>query len=416
MPISDSFATRLGAILPDLLEKYPTPFHLYDLSGMLASHHELCAAFSEFAYKQYFAVKALPNPAVLRALLHAGSGLDCSSEVELRLATEVGASGEDIVFTSSNTAPAEYAGALASGALITLDDVRVMERVDTLPPIVTFRAGSREETPGSDLMGGATRSKFGVPRDRLVDAYRMALNRGAVRFGIHCMTLANELSLERAVDAAKDLIETARHLADQLSVDFEVINFGGGIGIPYRPGEMGFPFPRFARQITEALESAFGSRMPKIVTEYGRCITGPNGVLVCRVITRSRKGVEIAGVDASMSALMRPGIYGAYHHASLPLAAGRNTVLVTIAGSLCENMDRFAIDRAMPDPREGDIVLIHDTGAHGAAMGFTYNGRLRPAELLLTDENEVFEIRRHETYDDYTATVEWNPRPVLASR
>lgn len=358
-------------------------------------------------------MKALPNPAVLARLVEAGAGLDCSSPAELALARRVGAVGEAIVFTSSNTTREEYEAALEAGAVVTFDDRRILDRAHVLPDVVSFRVAPHGQAAGSTLMGSASASKFGVPREALADAYREARRRGATRFGIHGMTCANELDAARALRAAEDLVETARGIESETGIAFEYVNIGGGLGIPYRPGERPFDLGAFAAGVRAALERAFGARRPRILTEYGRYVTGPHGVLVTRVVTRSRKGCEIVGVGASMSSLMRPGFYGAYHHVSLPFAEERPIVDVDVVGSLCENMDKFAIARAVPDPREGDLLLVHDTGAHGHAMGFTYNGRLRPGELLLAEDGSIVEIRRAETFDDYVATVRWSPSPVL---
>jgi diaminopimelate decarboxylase/decarboxylase len=263
-------------------------------------------------------------------------------------------------------------------------------------------------------MGAAGESKFGVPRERLSEAYAEAKRRGAKCFGIHGMTCANELEVASAARAAEDLIETALLVEKSAGIRFEYINFGGGLGVPYRPEEEAFDFGKFAGAIRSALEAAFPNRRLRILMECGRYVTAPHGILVARVVNRLRKEREIVGLDASMSALMRPGFYRtAYHHVSLPFAGPRAQIVADVVGSLCENIDRFAVDRPLPDPVEGDIVYIHDTGAHGHAMGFTYNGRLRPAELALTESGDVLEIRRPESYEDYTGTVRWQPNVLL---
>jgi diaminopimelate decarboxylase/decarboxylase len=411
--IQEGFARRLEPIVPDLVARYGTPFHIYDLGAIVATHRSMVAAFGDWPFRQYFAVKALPNPAVLRALVAAGSGLDCSSPVELELARAVGVTGDAVVFTSNNTTGDEYRRALAAGAVITLDDRRYLERAETLPPVVAFRVAPHGAAAQSALMGAAGDSKFGVPVRALAAAYAEARRRGATRFGLHGMTCANELELANAVRAAEDLIATAVGVERETGVELEYVNFGGGLGIPYRPGEQPFDFRAFARAICEALASAFPRRRVRALMECGRYVSGPHGVLVTRVVNRVRKDREIAGLDASMSALMRPGFYKtAYHHISLPFAGDRPEVTVDVVGALCENIDRFAVQRRMPDPAEGDIAYIHDTGAHGHPMGWTYNGRLRPAELALTEAGEPVEIRRAETYQDYVATVRWEPRKL----
>lgn len=415
MPLSESFAARLAPIISDLAATCGTPFHIYDAAGMLATHRAMVAAFGDWPFRQYFAVKALPNPAVLSRLLAAGSGLDCSSPVELQLARAVGARGEQVVFSSNNTVAEEYAAARIAGALITFDDPAHLARADHLPEVVAFRVAPHGAAAGSTLMGGAGQSKFGVPRGQLVAAYRQAQVRGAARFGIHGMTCANELDAGTAIRAARDLVAAAAEVAEALGIAFDYVNFGGGLGIPYRPGEASFDFSAYAAAIRTMLSETFPGNRPRVLMECGRYVTGPHGVLVARVVNRMAKERRIVGLDASMSALMRPGFYrGAYHHITLPFVApgGREPVTVDVVGSLCENIDRFAVDRSLPDPRVGDLVYIHDTGAHGHAMGFTYNGRLRPAELLLTEAGEVLEIRRAETFADYTGTLRWDPVAV----
>jgi diaminopimelate decarboxylase/decarboxylase len=418
MPASPAFLERLARVVPDLARGYGTPFHVYDAAGILASHRAIVSAFGDWPARQHFAVKALPNPAVLKLLAEAGSGLDCSSPAELLLADAAGVTGRDIVFTSNNTTRAEYEMALARGCLVTFDDVAHMDRAQRLPGTVAFRVAPHTGGASSALMGAAGASKFGVPRGRLAEAYARARARGARSFGIHGMTCANELDLARALQAARDLVATALEVEREAGITFDYVNVGGGLGIPYRPGEAPFDLAGWAAGLVGLLREAFGGRQVRLVTELGRIVTGPHGVLVTTVVNRLDKGRAIVGLDASMSALMRPGFYeNAWHHVTLPFAGKeRPRVLADVVGSLCENVDRFAVAREMPDPREGEIVYIHDTGAHGAAMGFTYNGRLRPAELLLMPDDGVLEIRRAETFSDYVATVVEGGRPLEFTR
>lgn len=414
MPISDSFSARIRPLLDDLATAYGTPFHLYDAAGIVATHRELTAAFASAGHRQYFAVKALPNPAILALLLDQGSGLDCASGTELELARRVGAGPGDIVFTSNNTHVDEYRSALDAGALVTFDDRSFLDLAPELPATVSFRMSPHGRAAGSSLMGDTAHSKFGVPVAELPVAYAQARDRGATRFGIHGMTCANELSVERAARAAADVFAVGAWLAES-GIEIDHVNIGGGLGIPYLPGDKPIDLPDWAGAVVAARDRWFPRKPPRILTELGRIVTGPHGVLVSRVINRCRKGRDVIGLDASMSALMRPALYGAYHHISLPFVAGRALAPFDVVGGLCENMDKFALDRMLPDPQVGDIALLHDTGAHGHAMGFTYNGRLRPAELLLTADGDVVEIRRAETFDDWTATVSWAPEPVLTA-
>ncbi|MEV7597691.1 diaminopimelate decarboxylase [Kitasatospora sp. NPDC089797] len=416
MPVPDGFARRLLPVLEDVAAAYGTPFHVYDAQGITDTYRGMVDAFRGEPFREYFAVKALPNPHVLALLLGEGSGLDCASPVELQIAEQLGATGDDVVFTSNNTAPAEYELALKAGALITFDDRSLLDRAETLPDVVAFRVSPHGLAAGSALMGDATRTKFGVPVDRLPDAYREARRRGATRFGLHGMACANELDMDRAIQAAVAVVELAAHLTATTGVEFEYVNVGGGLGIPYRPDDRPLDFRVYADAILAARRRSFPGRQgPRILMECGRYVTGPHGVLVTTVINRASKAREIVGLDASMSALMRPGFYGAYHHLTLPFATGRPEGRYDVVGALCENMDKFAVERPLPEPREGDLAVIHDTGAHGHAMGFTYNGRLRPAELLLTADGDVVEIRRAEELGDYLATVRPQPRPVLSA-
>jgi diaminopimelate decarboxylase len=414
MPMSQRFSERLLPLLDDIVSAYGTPFHIYDAAGIVETHRAMARAFAGVAFRQYFAVKALPNPSILSLLLGEGSGLDCSSATEIELAGRVGAAGEDIVFTSNNTDLGEYALARRAGALITFDDRTLFEKVPTLPDPVAFRVSPHGLSAGSTLMGDTVHSKFGVPAAELPDVYRRAARRGARGFGLHGMTCANELDVDRATRAAVDVLALGAHVGESAGISLDYVNVGGGLGIPYRPGERPLDFGAYARGIIAARGRLFRAP-PRILMECGRFVTGPHGVLVTRVINRCRKGREIVGLDASMSALMRPAFYGAYHHLSLPFAGDRPRAQFDVVGSLCENMDKFAVDRPLPEPREGDIALVHDTGAHGHAMGFTYNGRLRPAELMLTTAGGVVEIRRAETFDDYVATARWQPEPVLTT-
>jgi diaminopimelate decarboxylase/decarboxylase len=415
LPFSDTYARRLLPVLADVVATYGTPFHIYDERGIQETHTSVVSAFGSTPFRQYFAVKALPNPTVLALLLAEGSGLDCSSPAELLLADRLSATGDQVVFTSNNTTLAEYHLALRSDALVTFDDRSFFGKVDALPETVTFRVSPHGLSAGSFLMGDATASKFGVPAAELVAAYREARHRGARSFGIHGMVIANELRTQRAIQAAVDVMELGAHVAATVGIELDYVNVGGGLGIPYRPADTPIDFPAYARALADARDRCFPTRPPRIITEFGRYITGPHGVLVTRVINRSRKGRNVVGLDASMSALMRPGFYrGAYHHLSLPFAGQRPLNRFDVVGSMCENIDKFAIGRLLPEPAEGDIVIIHDTGAHGHAMGFTYNGRLRPAELLLTSSGDVVEIRRAETFEDFIATARWQPRTVLA--
>lgn len=415
MPIRDAFSARLLPLLEQLADTYETPFYVYDQAGVVAAHRALIRAFDGYDVKQYFAVKALPNPAILSTLVREGSGLDCSSPAELELAKLAGASGDAIVFTANNVHVTEYERAARAGVLVTLDDRSALSRMAHLPPVVAFRVAPRAG-PSGTLMGSSAHSKFGVPVDEVERAYREAMERGATRFGIHSMTIANELDAARMAAPALELIDLAARISKNTGIRFEYINFGGGLGIPYRCGEADFDIDSYAKSICTALDDRFGAARPRILLECGRFVTGPHGVLVTRVVSKARKGRVVIGVDASMSALMRPAIYpAAYHHISHPLAQSDQQAEVDVVGALCENNDKFGVDRLLPEVQLDDILLIHDCGAHGHAMGFNYNGRLRPAELMLGANGDLARIRRPETFDDYTATLE-TAVPIGAAR
>ncbi|WP_063892976.1 diaminopimelate decarboxylase [Mycobacterium gordonae] len=414
MPISKTFAERLMPRLPDLLNQFPTPFHVYDGEGIVASHRRLTAAFEGIRFQQHFAVKALPNPTILDMLLAEGSGLDCASPIELRLARDCQAAGDKVVYTANNTTPAEISDAIDQGALVTFDDLTALTGAPKLPSVVSFRVTPSIESGASNLMGQSNSAKFGVPCAEAVLAYQVAKDLGANRFGIHAMTCANELSAINLVNAAQDLANLAVHIEHTVGIEFEYINFGGGLGIPYQLSDADFDLRQFASGLRAVIDERFRKRDIMVRTEIGRYITGPHGVLISRVINRMHKGREIIGLDASMSSLMRPALYGAYHHITFPPIEDQLSdsdekldaeIRADVVGSLCENMDKFAIERTLPDVSPGAVALIHDTGAHGHSMGFNYNGRLRPAEVLLTAGGDFQLIRRAETFDDYAATV-----------
>jgi diaminopimelate decarboxylase len=369
-------------------------------------------AFSHLeGFKEYYAVKALPNPAILKIMQDLGFGLDCSSIAELVLSRQIGARGDDIMFTSNNTSREEFmAAAENGGCLLNLDDISLIPKVSQMPELICFRYNPGPRRTGNSIIGDPVESKYGVSHEQLVDAYKTARDLGAQRFGLHSMMVSNELSYEYMVETAHMLLEAAERINRELDIVFEFINIGGGLGIPYKPDDKPLDLNKMAEGITALLDD-FEMRngyAPKLIMESGRYMTGPHGVLVTKAINHKDIYRKYIGVDACMSALMRPGIYGAYHHITVPgKRPDQNAGPVDLVGSLCENNDKFAIQRALPEIHEGDILCIHDTGAHGHAMGFTYNGKLRPKELLLRTDGGVDLIRRAETVDDYFATLEF---------
>lgn len=415
MPMSLSFEERLLPRLPIISDHFDTPFHIYDECGIVNNGKEMSRAFQDIEFREYFAVKALPNPAILELMLQMRYGLDCSSLPEIALARIVGAVGEDVMFTSNNTSEAELNAATAFGCILNLDDITMIDKVVDFPELVCFRYNPGRAHSGCELIGNPLEAKFGLRDDQIVEAYRRARERGARRFGLHTMVCSNELDYRRMLETARMLLRLIERVEAALGITFDFINLGGGIGIPYRPDEKPFDLVTFGRELKHLLDSfgaAHGGRVPKILLESGRYMTGPHGVLVTRVINRMEKWRTYIGVDASMSALMRPALYEHAHHHITVLGDRRTEELVDVVGSLCENSDKFARQRLLPVSEEGDLLLIHDTGAHGHAMGFNYNGRLRPKELLLREDGTVVLIRREETEEDYFATLSYEPKKL----
>ena len=413
MPMSPSYAERLEPVLPKIAAEFGTPFHIYDEAGIVENGRRLNELFAGIpGFREYYAVKALPNLRILELVFNElGFGFDCSAVAELQMARQVGAKPADIMFSSNNTSPGEYAEALAhGGCILNLDDITFIDKVPAMPELICFRynPGSRRE--GNTIIGKPEEAKYGVRHDQVVEAYRRARDAGAKRFGLHTMVISNERNHEYMVATIEMLFDVMRDVTEELGIQFEFINIGGGIGIPYRPEDNAFDLEALASKATGLFEK-FGESegyQPRLLMECGRYITGPYGVLVTQVLNVMSKYRDYVGVDACMSSLMRPGMYDAYHHITAVGQDGRPkrgvSGLVDVVGSLCENNDKFAQQRPLPAVEDGDLLMIHDTGAHGLAMGFQYNGRLRPKELLLRRDGTVELIRRAETIDDYLRT------------
>jgi diaminopimelate decarboxylase len=410
MPMSRSFENRLYPIIAETVEHFGTPFHIYDESGILETGKSLISAFSQLkGFREYYAVKALPNPAVLKIMRDLGFGFDCSSIAELVLSRQLGARGDDIMFTSNNTSAEEFAAAANNGGcILNLDDISLLAKVPRMPELICLRYNPGPARTGNSIIGNPVEAKYGVSHAQIVDAYKAARDLGAKRFGLHTMLVSNELIYEYMVETAGMLLEVAERINKKLGIVFEFIDIGGGFGIPYQPDDTPLDMLKLAQSIA-ALFIDFQNRngfVPKLFMESGRYMTGPHGVLVTRAINQKDIYRKYIGVDASAAALMRPGIYGAYHHITVAGKAMEPTTgPVDVVGPLCENNDKFAVQRMLPDIQDGDILCIHDTGAHGHAMGFNYNGRLRPKELLLRSDGKVELIRRAETVEDLFATL-----------
>jgi diaminopimelate decarboxylase len=416
MPMSTEFEQRLYPMLPEIAAQFGTPFHIYDEAGIRDTGAALIEAFAPLpCFREFFAVKALPNPKILAIMRDMGFGFDCSSVAELVLARRVGGRGDDIMFTSNNTSQQEFQEAADQGGCIqNLDDITMVEKIPRMPERISFRYNPGPRRGGGNvIIGNPVEAKYGVAHEQIIDAYRTAIERGARRFGMHTMLVSNERNPEFMVDTARMLLEVAEWVGGELDIKFEFLNLGGGLGIPYRPQETALDLERMSAGMIAAFRE-FEKRngyLPELHLESGRYMTGPHGVLVVSAINRKDTYRTYIGVDASMSALMRPGMYGAYHHITVPAreAAAERTV-VDVVGALCENNDKFAIQRPLPPIEMGDLLCIHDTGAHGHAMGFNYNGRLRPKELLLRADGHVELIRREETLEDHFATLNYEPR------
>jgi len=402
--------------IEEAIKRFPTPFHIYDEKAIRENARNLIKAFSWApGFKEFFAVKANPNPFLMKILYEEGFGADCSSLAELMLAEKVGIKGEDIMLTSNNTPAEEFIYARNLGATLNLDDITHINYVEKhvgLPEVISFRYNPGPLKGGNAIIGIPEEAKYGLTRDQLFEAYKTVKERGVKHFGLHTMIASNELHAEYFVDTAEILFDLIFELSEEVGISFDFVNLGGGFGIPYRPGDKPLDIKYISERISEVYDEKIisrGLKPLKICMESGRLITGPYGYLVTRAIHKKEIYKDYIGVDACMADLMRPALYGAYHH--ITVLGKENAKAVKkydITGSLCENNDKFAIDRVLPEIETGDILVIHDTGAHGYAMGFNYNGKLRSAELLLKEDGTVDMIRRPETLDDYFATLDFS--------
>jgi len=409
MPMTQGFKDRLHPHLPAIVAHYGTPFHIYDEAGIRETGRLLQEAFADIpVFREYYAVKALPNPSVLAIMQDMGFGFDCSSTTELMLARQLGARGADVMFTSNNTSPEDFQAAAADGGcILNLDDISLIDKVPEMPELICFRYNPGNRRTGNDIIGKPEEAKYGVSHEQIVNAYRQAQARGAKRFGLHTMLASNELHYSYMVQTTAMLLELVETISAELGITFEFINIGGGLGIPYLPDIDPLNIAAMGEEIT-ALFVDFKDRhgyCPALMMESGRYMTGPHGALVVRAINRKDIYRTYIGVDACMSALMRPALYGAYHHIEVLGKEGGDAETVDVVGSLCENNDKFAVQRTLPKIVDGDILIIQDSGAHGHAMGFNYNGKMRPQELLLGQDGTVRLIRREERPEDYFATL-----------
>ena len=403
--------------LREIERTYPTPFYLYDEKGIRENAARLKQAFSwNRGYKEYFAVKATPNPFLLNILKDMGCGTDCSSMTELMMSRACGFSGSDIMFSSNDTPPEEFAYAEKLGAIINLDDIThiqcLEETLGHIPETISCRFN-----PGglfkisNDIMDNPGDSKYGMTAEQIGQAFKILKEKGAKHFDIHAFLASNTVTNEYYPMLAKILFELAVKLKEETGVHIAFINLSGGIGIPYRPDQEPNDILAIGdgvRRVYEEILVPAGMDDVALCTELGRFMMGPYGALVTKAIHEKHTYKEYVGVDACAVNLMRPAMYGAYHHITV---MGREdepcTRMYDVVGSLCENNDKFAIDRMLPEIKKGDLLFIHDAGAHGFAMGYNYNGKLKSAELLLKEDGTVEMIRRAETPEDYFATFDF---------
>ena len=406
--------------LQEMTQTYPTPFHLYDEAGIRRTARQLRDAFSwNPGFREYFAVKATPTPAILKILRQEGCGADCSSLTELMLSDKCGFSGEEIMFSSNETPAEEYVLAGQLGATINLDDFThidfLQETLGRIPETIScrfnpggvFQLGESEE--GFQVMDTPGDSKYGFTREQLFEGFRKLKALGAKRFGIHAFLASNTISNDYYPALAGILFRLAAELERETGCDVCFINLSGGIGIPYRPDQPANDIAAIGegvrRQFEEILVPA-GMGDVAIYTELGRYMLGPNGCLVTKVLHFKHTYKEYVGVDACAANLMRPAMYGAYHHITV---MGKENApcdhKYDVVGSLCENNDKFAVDRMLTEIERGDLLVLHDTGAHGFSMGYNYNGKLRSAEVLLREDGSTKLIRRAETPEDYFSTM-----------
>ncbi len=402
--------------LKEIVKTYPTPFHIYDEKGIRENARRLKAAFAwNKGFKEYFAIKATPNPYILNILKEEGCGVDCSSLTELMLAEAVGYSGEDIMFSSNVTPAEEYIKAREMDGIINLDDfthIEFLERTTGIPETISCRynPGGVFKT-SNGIMDNPGDAKYGFTKEQLIEGFRILKEKGAKHFGIHAFLASNTISNEYYPTLAGILFELAVELHEKTGADIRFINLSGGVGIPYRPEEKPNDIMAIGEGVRKAYEEILvpaGMGDVAIYTELGRYMLAPYGHLVATAVHEKHIYKEYIGLDACAVNLMRPAMYGAYHHITV---MGKEDApcdyKYDVTGSLCENNDKFAVDRMLPKIDIGDLIVIHDTGAHGFSMGYNYNGKLRSAELLLKEDNSVQLIRRAETPKDYFATFDF---------
>lgn len=401
--------------IEEIIKTFPTPFHIYDEKAIRVNARNFIRAFSwNTGFKEYYAIKAAPNPYIMKILREEGFGIDCSSIAELELAKRVGMSGEEIILTSNDTPAYEFQLAKDLGAIINLDDISHIDYVEKnvgLPDTISMRYNPGDLKQGNLIIGHPEDAKYGFTHEQIIEGYRILKEKGIKHFGIHTMVASNELDPEYFIETAEILFKLIIEVKEKTGVNIEFANLGGGIGIPYKPEQN----PVDLDYVSSGIRKLYNEMIVKndlaplkLFFESGRAITGPYGYLVTKVRHIKKTYKQFAGMDACMVNLMRPAMYGAYHHITvLGKENEAHSKKYDVTGSLCENNDKFAIDRMLPELEPNDILVIHDAGAHGHAMGFNYNGKLKSAELLLRENGEVIQIRRTETVEDYFSTLDF---------
>ena len=401
----------------EIVKTYPTPWHIYDEKGIRENAKRLNEAFSwNKGFKEYFAVKATPNPFIMNILKEYGCGVDCSSMVELEMSDACGFSGKDIMFSSNETPIEEFKFANDLGAIINLDDITHIKYVEEvcgkLPETMCARYNPGGVfTMSNGIMDNPGDAKYGMTPDQLIEAFKIMQSKGVKHFGIHAFLASNTVTNEYYPKLARELFEFAVRIKNETGINVEFINLSGGIGIPYAPDSEPNDIFEISNGVKKAYEEVLEANAimdVAIFTELGRYMLAPYGALITEAIHEKNIYKHYIGVDACASNLMRPAMYGAYHHLTvLGKENEKASEVYDVVGSLCENNDKFAIDRKLPKIEKGDYIYIHDTGAHGFAMGYNYNGKLRSAELLLQEDGSVKMIRRAETDKDYFATFDF---------
>ena len=407
------FVTK--AQVDEMIKKYPTPFHLYDEKGIRENARKLYQAFSwNKGFKEFFAVKATPNPTILRILKEEGCGTDCSSLTELMMSDKLGFTGDEIMFSSNDTPAEEFILAKKLGATINLDDfthIDFLEKTAGIPEKICCRYN-----PGgtfsisTTIMDNPGDAKYGMTKDQIIEAYRILKDKGVKRFGMHAFLASNTVTNDYYPVLARTLFEVAVEIKEKTGVKLDFINLSGGVGVPYTPDKEPndiLAIGEGVRKVYEEILVPAGMGDVALYTELGRFMLAPYGHLITTAIHEKHTHKEYIGVDACAVNLMRPAMYGAYHH--ITVLGKENEPCdhkYDVTGSLCENNEKFAIDRMLPKIDMGDVLAIHDTGAHGFAMGYNYNGKLKSAEVLLCEDGSTKLIRRAETPDDYFATLD----------